>query len=192
MSAQWSACLAKATHLFPLGLDWLARASSSVTLFTNIFTLREEMRIMDTADCEKEIVSFEMMFARENTPSTSKMDSEPESVVMPIRAKTLSTNGSQIVHESAPVKTSSPSAEMMNETGLRTYVSNLANSGQLVHSTLLVAPTSPPEVTSSLPELFWKLVERRIHAAAFTYMVDGKLRQDMVRVTPNGYALTRS
>lgn len=133
-----------------------------------------------------------MMFARENLPSTSKKESEPESVVMPVRAKTLSANDSQIVHESPPVKSPPPSAELMNETGLRSYVSNLANSGQLVRSTLLVAPTSPPEVTSSLPELFWKLVERRIHAATFTYMVDGKARQDIVRVTPSGYALTRS
>jgi hypothetical protein len=161
-------------------------------LFTKIFTLRAEVRIIETADCEKEIVSLEMMFARENAPSTSKKDSEPESAVMPVRAKTLNATDSQIVHEVAPVKNPSPTVEMMNETGLRTYVSNLANSGQLVHSTLLVAPTSPPEVTSSLPELFWKLVERRIHAATFTYMVDSKLRQDIVRVTPNGYELTRS
>ena len=82
--------------------------------------------------------------------------------------------------------------ELLNEIGLRSYVSGLARSGQPVRATLLIAPTASPEISTSLPELFWKLVERRIHAATFAYMSDGRLREETIRVTPNGYLLQRS
>lgn len=132
-----------------------------------------------------------MIVAREKSPSMPEIQSKGRAVAAAssvVRPKVLSPPESQKGHEEAPAQ----SVELLNELGLRNYVSNLANSGLPIRSTLLTAPTAVPEVASSLPELFWKLVERRVHAVTFAYTDAGRLREDVIRVTPHGYSLVRA
>lgn len=135
-------------------------------------------------------MNIEMNIARETSHSTPEIPSDSRSSVpsSPVARPKVLSKSDHTVDREEPAR----SAEMLNEVGLRNYVSGLAKSGQIVRATLLIAPTASPEVSTSLPELFWKLVERRIHAATFTYMSEGKLREDTVRVTPHGYSLQRS
>lgn len=131
-----------------------------------------------------------MIVARESSSidPQSGLETRAKSAGSPlVRPKVLARTNSQIGHEENPAN----STELLNELGLRNYVSSLANSGSPVHSTLLTGPTAVPEPASGLPELFWKLVERRIHAATFSYLEGGRVHEDIVRVTPHGYSLVR-
>lgn len=83
------------------------------------------------------------------------------------------------------------SERLLNEEELRHLLSDVLTGARHLRASLLASLQSPPEPTESLPELFWKLVERRIHGAELSYQRADRQITDVIRASHRGFELTR-
>jgi hypothetical protein len=82
-------------------------------------------------------------------------------------------------------------AVRLGEDDLRQLISELAHGGNAL-AFVLLGPTAELEPATNFAELFWKLVERRVFGAVFTYERLGRRYHDRVVSTPGGFSLVRS
>jgi len=80
---------------------------------------------------------------------------------------------------------------VLDDAELRTLFSDIATYGTVQEVTMKMAPRSTPEVVRRLPELYLKLIERRIYGAQIRYEFESGSWLDTLITTPSGCRLVR-
>jgi hypothetical protein len=80
----------------------------------------------------------------------------------------------------------------LGEEELRRLIGELAQGGSNTLAYVVLGPQAALEPAANLPELFWKLVERRVFGAVFSYERGGRTYEDRIVSTPGGFTLERA
>lgn len=80
---------------------------------------------------------------------------------------------------------------MLDDAELRSLFSDIATYGKVLEATVKPSPRSRPELIRRLPELYLKLVERRVFGAQIRYEFDDGVWLDTLMATPSGVRLVR-
>jgi hypothetical protein len=80
---------------------------------------------------------------------------------------------------------------MLDDEQLRALLSDIATYGEVRELTVKSAPRSRPDPVSRLPELYLKLVQRRVFGAQIRYLLEGQVWLDTLIATPEGLRLVR-
>lgn len=80
---------------------------------------------------------------------------------------------------------------ILDDAELRALFADIATYGRVEEVTMKAAPRARSEVVRRLPELYLKLVERRLYGAQIRYEFDGGYWLDTLVTTPNGCRLVR-
>lgn len=79
-----------------------------------------------------------------------------------------------------------------SEEDLRTYIASLHQTASGLLASVRCSPSARLEPATDVAELFWKLVERRLYGAVFSYEKAGQRWVDEIAGVPGGFSLTRS
>jgi hypothetical protein len=80
----------------------------------------------------------------------------------------------------------------LGEEELRKLIAELTHAGSDTLAYVVLGPQAALEPVTNLPELFWKLVERRVFGAVFSYERGGRRYEDRIVSTPGGFSLDRA
>ncbi len=80
---------------------------------------------------------------------------------------------------------------ILDDDQLRDLLSDISTYGKVLGLSVKSSPRGRPETISRLPELYLKLVQRRVFGAQVRYEFDGSTWLDTLLATPTGVRLVR-
>lgn len=80
---------------------------------------------------------------------------------------------------------------VLDDAELRTLFADIATYGKVQEVTMKASPRSIPDVVRRLPELYLKLIERRVYGAQIRYEFENACWLDTLITTPGGCRLVR-
>jgi len=80
---------------------------------------------------------------------------------------------------------------VMDDEQLRALLSDIATNGEIIELSVKASPRARPDAIARLPELYLKLVQRRVFGAQVRYELSGAEWLDTLIATPDGLRLVR-